>query len=204
MKLKSYVSRANPAHVSRNALQRWFFVPDYERLKVSEDGLAVELVGEGVKLVGEDELVSSDGRRRQVGATNRASQAFVNAFTKSYGKIAERSPVYAQLRNCIDLAIVAAVCDRYGYFEQANWAMDVLGDESQYPIETYNPPKQVASAVNSLWKGNLLMTPIGGGVQIRPSAALDSPNLQSDSEGKVAAARDEAISASEDARWWWD
>ena len=60
------MDRAKPAQVSRNALQRWYFVPDYQCVRVSEDNLAMELVGDGVKLVGEDELVTrqaASGRR---------------------------------------------------------------------------------------------------------------------------------------------
>ena len=55
---------------------------------------AMELVGDGVKLVGEDELVSSGGGRQQTGASNKASQAFVMSFTRSYPQLAERSPYY--------------------------------------------------------------------------------------------------------------
>src|SRR5262249_8671947 len=61
VKMQSYVDRANPASVSRNALQRWFFVPDYQCVRVTSDDNAMELVGEGVKLVGADEVVSAGG-----------------------------------------------------------------------------------------------------------------------------------------------
>ncbi len=204
IRLKSYVARANPAAVSRNAMQRWFFTPDYERLKVSDDGLAVEIIGEGVRLIGEDEMVSQDGTRRQVGATNRASQGFVKAFTKSYSRLAEKSPVYAQLRNCIDLAIVAALMSEKEYYTKTGWKMDLFGDESQYPIQTYNAPKQVAAAVNSIWKGSTLMTPIGGGVQIRPTDALKSVNLTSDESGELAQVHGTVHEESQENRWWWD
>ena len=66
MKISSYVDRASPSNVARNALQRWYFVPDYESLLVSDDGLAIQLVGDGVKLVGADELVRADGTRAEL------------------------------------------------------------------------------------------------------------------------------------------
>ncbi len=55
VRLTTYVSKIGFA--GNNALIRWYFVPNYEALAVSEDGLAMKLVGQGVKLVGEDELV---------------------------------------------------------------------------------------------------------------------------------------------------
>ena len=81
VKISSYVSKANPNRVARNALQRWFFVPNYESVRVSEDALAMELVGEGVKLIGANEMVAANGTRAAAGTVDRASQLFVKSFT---------------------------------------------------------------------------------------------------------------------------
>ncbi|MEM8865345.1 MAG: DUF1598 domain-containing protein [Planctomycetota bacterium] len=205
VRLTSYVERANPAMVSRNAMQRWYFVPDYECLRVSEDGLAMEVVGEGVKLIGEDEFVGQDGSRRSVGRSNRASAAYVKAFTKMYPKLADRSPVYAQLRNCIDMAVAAAFIQERDFYSEAEWTMPVFGSEEAYPVENYPAPAKVATAVNSLWKGNTLMTPIGGGVEIRPTWALRDANRLDDKDGEVYAKRQElAAPQLADDQWWWD
>jgi len=205
VRLTSYVERANPTQVASNALQRWYFVPEYQCVRVSEDSLAMELVGEGVKLVGENEVVRKDGSRGTAARGNRASDAFVKAFTKVYPRLAERAPVYAQLRNCIDLAVAAAFIQNQDYYELANWKPEVFHSEETYPVETLNPPQHVESAVNSLWKGNRLVTPIGGGVQMRPTEAVDPTNLLEDDNAEVQEART-AIDLSKLApdQWWWD
>ena len=205
VRLASYVERARPGSGSRNALQRWYFVPNYQCVKVSDDALAMELVGDGVKLVGENEVVGSDGSRSVARSSNPASEAFVRAFTKVYPQLADRAPVYAQLRNCIDMAVAAAYIQNQDLYEAVGWKPDVFANEALFAVETYNPPKQVASAVNSMWKGRTLMTPIGGGVQIRPTEALDPTNLLNDEEGAVAEART-AIELDKLApdQWWWD
>lgn len=203
VKMISFVDKVNAAAVSRNALFRWYFVPDYQCVRVSKDGMAMELVGDGVKLVGEDELVSAQGGRRGAGKASQASQAFCTSFTQKYSQLAERAPVYAQLRNVIDLSMAAAFIQGQGYYDKADWKMEVFGSEKALAVETYNAPKQVESAVNAIWKGNRLITPIGGGVQIEPTAALKAENLLKDDEGKVAKAHRDAVSTSED-RWWWD
>lgn len=205
VRLTSYVERARPAQVASNALQRWYFVPNYQCVKVSGDSMAMELVGEGVKLVGEDEAVSQDGKRHTAARGNPASDAFVKAFTKVYPKLAERAPVYAQLRNCIDLAVAAAFIQHQDYYQLANWKAETFTDEKAYPVETLNPPQQVESAVNSLWKGNTLMTPIGGGVQMRPTEAIDPTNLLDDQGAKVQEARAaNDLSKLAPDQWWWD
>lgn len=205
VRLTSYVERANPAQIGRNALQRWYFVPDYECVRVSEDSMAMELVGEGVKLVGEDEVVGSDGSRRVAGKGNRASEAFVRAFTQVYPKLAERDPVYAQLRNCIDLAVAAAFIQNQDYYSLVKWQPGIFMSEDSYAVETLNPPKEVETAVNSMWKGNTLLTPVGGGVQIRATEAVSSTNMLDDEDGKVEQARAEIdLSQLGPNQWWWD
>ncbi|RIK73087.1 MAG: hypothetical protein DCC68_25480, partial [Planctomycetota bacterium] len=101
----SYVDVANPAAVSRNALKRWFFVPNYECVRVADDHEAMELVGDGVKLVGEDEVVGGDGNRTQTGTADAGSKKFTDSFTKAYPEIARRATVYGELRNLIDLSV---------------------------------------------------------------------------------------------------
>ncbi len=205
VRLKSYVARANPHQIASNALERWYFVPDYECVRVSDDALAMEMIGDGVKLVGEAEVVSDSGQRSVSKRGNPASQAFVNAFTKVYPKLAEKSPVYAQLRNCIDLAVAAAYIRSQDYYNLANWEPAVFNDEETFPVETLNPPKQVASAVNSMWKGTMLVTPIGGGVQMRPTEAISPTNLLEDAEQTVTKARAEIdLSHLTADQWWWD
>lgn len=203
--IATFVALANPATMARNALQRWYFVPDYQRIKVAEDGHAAEFVGAGVKLVGEDEVVTKAGERRQVVSPSGASRKFTRSFTEKYNQLAERAPVYGQLRNCIDLLVVAAFLQHHDLFGQAELELGALGDEARYPVETYNAPKHVAAAVNSMWKRNRLMTPIGGGVEIRAGLAVDSANALADSDGAVAEAREaNDVSALPADRWWWD
>ncbi len=205
VRLTSYVERANPAAVARNALQRWYFVPEYQCVRVSDDSLAMKLEGEGVKLVGENEVVGKDGSRSRGRKANPASDAFVRAFTKVYPKLAERTPIWAQLRNCIDMAVAAAFIQDQDYYDIAGWNPTLFSDETAYPVETLNAPQQVESAVNAIWKGNTLVTPIGGGVQMRPTDAIASENLLDDAESKVQNAR-AAIDLKKLApdQWWWD
>jgi Protein of unknown function (DUF1598) len=205
VRIASFVDLASAATIAANALQRWYFVPDYQRIKVSEDNLAAEFVGLGVKLVGEDEVVSETGGRQQVAKQSGASRKFTQGFTDKYSQLAERAPVYAQLRNCIDMLVAAALIQKQDFYDKAGIDLGALGEESKYPVETYNAPKQVASAVNSLWKGRRLMTPIGGGVEIRAGMAVDTKNIKADDDGAVAAARGKIDVKSLPAdRWWWD
>ncbi len=204
-RIRSYLSLASFASIARNAMCRWWFVPDYQRIKMSADGNAAEFVGNGVKLVGEDELVARDGSRVQSGSQSRASRKFTQSFTQKYAQIAENAPVYGQLRNCVDMLVAAAFLQEHGLYGKAGWDLSVLGNEEIYPVETYNAPQHVASAVNSMWKGRHLATPVGGGVQIEAKQALRAENLLADKDGELVSARNKVHLEDLPAdTWWWD
>jgi hypothetical protein len=189
VKIKSWIERANPRSVARNALQRWYFTPGYDCVRVTDDKNGMELLGWRVRLASEAEMVQEGGIRAQAAVRDKASDAFCANFTEQYDKLADIEPVYAQLRNVIDMAVAAAFIQEQDYYGQADWDQGVLADESKVPVETYETPKQVESAVNVVWKGATLTTPIGGGVNIQPLQALKSNNLQSDKDKTVQEAQ---------------
>ncbi len=201
--LVTYVSRIGFGG-SNNALIRWYFVPNYEALAVSEDGLAMKLVGQGVKLIGEDELVRADGSRTASGSSNAASKAFTTDFTKKYEQIANSNPIYAQLRNLIDMSIVAAYIQDRHFYDQMNWDLGVLGDESKYSVENLAAPKQVQTAVNAIMKGSKLITPIGGGVAIEARKALNDNNIRQDDGTAVKTRSQISLKDIPASQWWWD
>jgi hypothetical protein len=204
VRVTSYVERANPSAVAANAMERWYFQPNYDGIAVSDDGLAMKIKERGVQLVGENERVAG-GRRAASGRVNKASQAFCQEFTEKFNQIAERVRVYSELRQLIDVAIAAAYIQQQDFYGQAAWDLPILLDETQLSVETYTVPEQVETAVNAIWRGNTLMTPLGGGVHVRPSTALSSEYLVVDSSGEnVQAKQASGPTDLADGQWWWD
>lgn len=204
MRFKSYVDRANPSSVSSNAMERWYFQPRYDGVSVSEDGLAMKINERGVQLVGAHERVAG-GQRSSSRRVNKASQAFCQDFTDKFSMIAERVRIYAELRQLMDISIAAAYIQEQDFYGQSEWAMPVIGDESSYEVRTYTAAEQVETAVNAIWRGNTLMTPLGGGVQMQPRKALSSQNLVIDRDGRNNDVKQSAGPSSlKDGQWWWD
>ena len=205
VKIKSWIDRANPRSVARNALQRWYFTPDYDCVRIADDKNGMELLGWGVRLASEAEMVQEGGIRAQTATRDKASDAFCDNFTQQYSKLADIEPVYAQLRNMIDMSVAAAFIQAQDYYGQSEWQLGVLADESKVPVETYETPKQVESAVNVVWKGNTLTTPIGGGVNIQPLQALKSDNMFTDEDKKVKQTQAQiSLQNLKPGQWWWD
>ena len=202
VRMSTWIDLTSAGSVAKNALQRWFFTPNYECLKVSEDDLAIELVGDGVKLIGADEMVLPNGRRISSQQPSRASKLFTQAFTLKYSDIARQHPVYAQLKTLIDLAVVAAYLQEHGAYELAEWSANGLLDEGVYPIERFVAPQKIDCAVNAVRRGSRLLTPIGGGVVITPRESFAQENLQIDETGTLHEQHD-SLEIPVDS-WYWD
>jgi hypothetical protein len=186
-------------------LERWWFTPNYDCVRITDDSLGMALVGAGVQLQGEDKTIGPDGKLLAGShPPNKASGLFTASFTRKYPEIAARSPVYAQLRNCIDLLVAAAFIRRQGFYERVHWTAATLTDERLLPAGSVETPRRVACAVNAFWNGNRLLTPAGGGVSILAHLALEPGHLLKDEGGKVDALRQNLPAAPADGAWWWD
>ena len=136
---------------------------------------------------------------------SRASEMCCSTFTQNYPQLAQKSAVYAQMRNLIDLSVAAAYIQQQDYYSQADWQMPTFGDESKFAVETYEVPKTVESACTAVWKGNTLMTPIGGGVHIEPTQALDEQNLIKGEESRVHGMREATkLDGLAQGQWLWE
>jgi hypothetical protein len=186
-------------------LQRWWFTPNYKCVKVTADRNAMELVGQGVQLQSEDKVIGPGGGLVNSAAReNPASDLYTAAFTKKYPEIAAASPVFAQLRNMIDLTIAAAYLRAEDYYGRSGWDAALLLDRSALPTDTVPTPKKAPCAVNSFWKGSRLFSPAGGGVSITPTDALHKSNLLPDEDGRLRSQQTQTAGTVPADRWWWD
>lgn len=205
VKLVTYVDKSHPRNHASNALVRWYFQPNYDCVVETEDGNAMQLVGNGVNLLGEDELVAADGSRSaNKGKGNPATRAYAKSFTQKFEKIADEVPVYANLRNLIDMTIVAAYLQKEGAYAKTNWNAELFSDEAQFQTENLNEVQFAETAVNTVRRSaNLVSYPTGGGVSIEPEIAFDAKHMKYDEKGVVEAKREKAENA-DSANWWWD
>jgi hypothetical protein len=204
VRIPSYFSLLGPGNVRQGALQRWWFVPNYDCLKITDDRLGIELVGQGVQLLTEAKLIGPDGQLSSGAPGNKASETFALSFTRRYAELAEKSPVYAQMRNLIDLLVASAFIQEEDYAARAGWSMPVYGSDASLPVRNEKVAKQAACAVNAGWKGSRFIALAGGGVSIRPGEALSPQRLHKDEDRKLSQLRSRLSEDVPKDRWWWD
>ncbi|NBX30768.1 hypothetical protein EBR04_10075 [bacterium] len=98
--------------------------------------------------------------------------------------------------------VVAAWMQEHDAYGKSGWKAASLCDEKACPIETCPVASQAETAIHAVWRGNRLLTPIGGGVTLVPRMALDEPNLLRDEKGEVKAAQ--AAVKLPETGWFWD
>ena len=95
-KLPSYLDLVRRA--TSSATPRWWLACNYEPVARSEDGLAWELRGPGVKAMTENEVLAADGQRTQTGRTSKSAQRWADLMTEHYEELAQQDPVFS--RSC--------------------------------------------------------------------------------------------------------
>ena len=189
-----------------NTIQRWWFVPLYDAIHRSEDGLAFQFEGQRVQLLSQEEMSDAQGNRMASATTRLSTQAYAKQFTDKYPDLAEKSPVFAELQNLIDLSVFAALVQKERLAEKAGWKMTTLLDEQRFGHPTFNAPKKIASLVNFKRAGSNIVGLVGGGVSIRPQQVLNKAASSSSGGQRLDSIRTEAASAkrSDTHPWWWD
>ena len=86
----------------------------------------------------------------------KAAILYSTSFTRKYAEIARVSPLFAQMRNQIDMLVAAAYIRNEDFYGQAGWHAETLLDEAELPAETLPKPQRVQCVVNTIWKRNRL------------------------------------------------
>lgn len=185
---------------------RWWFTLNYESIAASEGHDAFEFVGQGVQVLSENELLDARGERIHTGKSDELTARFARSFTKEFDKLKAKYPVYAELENIFDLALVAAVMRAEDLPGQANWHMTHFGDEEAFQVELGVAPKQVDTVLNHRVISNKqFIAGISGGVAFRPQPLVEAKAIKTDPTGDLAHDRKAAATADlPKGVWWWD
>jgi len=193
---------------SGNAMQRWWFVPLYEEITRSADGLAFGLVGQRAQVLGEDELANAQGQRSQAATSKLSTKAFSKQFTQKLPELAERMPVFAQLQQLIDWTILAALIRQERLADQIDWKMDLFTDADRLPHASFPVPTQTECLINTKVTGTgIVVGQLSGGVTIRPESVLLQMSVSEQTANTELAERRSKVLERPPAAshaWWWD
>jgi hypothetical protein len=196
--LPSYVDMlksggAKPA----NMMPRWWLACNYEPLAKSPDGLAWEIRGPGVKVMTEDELIGDDGSAKGTGKANPTAQKWADLMTEKYDELSVKEPVFGELRNLMDLCVVAALITKEDMLTKAKLEIPAIAAKnSKMELTHWHAPKTVPTQVSATRGGGEVIITASGGVEIT-SWQVTEKSVENAAVGEVR-----AKSAKAGSLWW--
>jgi hypothetical protein len=182
-----------------NMLPRWWLACNYEALGKSADGLAWELRGPGVKVLTESDVLEGN-QIKQTGKTSPVAQKWADAITKQYAALSQQDPVFGELRNLMDLCVVAALVEKEGLLKKVQLELPSITAENGLPLEEFHSPRQVDTKCSVTKSGRDYIITASGGVEIGSWQVLE----QVKEDAAVTEVREAAVSSSPAALWWWN
>jgi hypothetical protein len=198
--LPSYVEMAKATGSGvKNMMPRWWLEPNYKPLLRDDAGLAWEVRGSSVRCQTENDYLDAAGVAHPSGRTDAISQRWADLMTSRYEDLAVADPVFGQLRNCMDVAVVTALIAKQRLLVKSGASLPLLsGEDNRLRAATLAAPKQVATGASLVKKTRATMI-AAGGVQINPWTAIDKTEKKADLAQVHAKASD-----ADHANWWWD
>ncbi|HEX4149523.1 MAG TPA: DUF1598 domain-containing protein [Pirellulales bacterium] len=198
--LPSYLQMVQPGpRGMQNMMPRWWLVPDYDPLLTDGQGLVWELPGGRVKAMTEETFLGEGGARPNTGKVSSMAQRWADNMTAKYSELSAKEPIFGQLRNCMDLAVAAALIVKENLAFKTGCDLGVLLNAKQLPSEELFAPKRIDTQASFVKKGNNWVISASGGVQIQPWSVL----TKSEKNDRVVSARGSG-EPGDLKHWWWD
>jgi hypothetical protein len=197
--LPSYLEMMGANTRMANAMPRWWLATNYDPMLTDAEGLSWELRGAGVKAMTEDDFIAANGARERSGKASPLAQKWADNMTAKYEELSERDPIFGELRNCMDLAVIGALIVKERLAEKGACDLSYLLDPSGTKVDEFDVPKQVDSKVSFVKKGRNWIISASGGVQIHSWGVAD----RKEQGESLAPVRDKAANR-ESKSWWWN
>jgi hypothetical protein len=197
--MPSYLAMAQKKGTVRSTTSPRFWMEcNYQPLARSDDGLTWQLRGSGVKTLVEDGRLAADGTRVATGAGNALSEKWAETMTDNFDALAQREPAFRELRNLMDMSVVAALMAQEGMLEKVGLEMPLFYDAQRLPTSEFHTPKTIPTHCSFVRLTSSWLVTASGGVQIDSwSVVANSEVVTGLSQTRQAALRD-----GQSAIWW--
>jgi hypothetical protein len=183
---------------------RWWFTLNYKTIARSPTSDAFELVGQGVRVLSENELLADQGQRVHTGASDPLNRQFAESFTTHFAELSKKYPVYCELRNIFDLATAVAMIQTEGLAEKVGWKPTLLASGAKLRLPGGVVPREVETVINHrVINQRTILAGVSGGVMVAPSDVLQNVRANESAGTTIERAAPAPKGLAAEA-WWWD
>jgi hypothetical protein len=193
---------------------RWWFTLNYDDVFADESGLIFTFTGSGVKVLSENELLDEHGQRIHTGQSHGPAKEFARDFTKQFASLSTEYPIYRELKNVFDMALVASLIRHQQLAQKTNWHLTYFGPERADSL-TYHPKLDaVATQVDSVMNQHVLKTRkqsstvkhtivgVSGGISYDAHEAMGAEKIKLADHQFDEAEKLRPVDGEN--HWWWD
>jgi hypothetical protein len=183
---------------------RWWFTLNYDSIAKSENRDAFELNGQGARVLSENEMLAEKGQRVHTGASDFLNRQFAEDFTDHFTELANKYPIYGELRNIFDLAMAVAVIQSEGLADRVGWKPGLLASGEHLRLPHSAVPREVETVINHrVIDQRNIIAGVSGGVMVAPSDVLRAARTADSADKTITrpAAPPKELDVS---TWWWD
>lgn len=201
--LPSYLSMVPPGSTTGATLPRFWLEASYDPIARDADELAWRITGRRIKCLTENDVLAKDGGQQVIergkAPADKVAEKWCAAMAAHYDALAVRQPVFAELVNCIDLAVVAALIHGRQLDKRAGLDLGPLMNDTKLAVPTYDVPASTSTVASAVKKGSRWVVSASGGVQFQPWEFAGQIVESADESGRSA-----ALAARPADNWWWD
>jgi hypothetical protein len=185
---------------------RWWLTMKYSAIVHNPDRTFFEIQGGSVMAQSENQFLNSQGQHVPTGKSEPVNLRFVENLTNHYNELAQRDPVFADLRNIFDMALVAALCRQEHLHQRADWDLGTFAPNGDYQPAIVQAPTVVESVLNhrAYNGGRDIVVQVAGGVQADIAGMARDQSIAKEDAGLNAVAKRGKNLALPEGRWWWD
>jgi hypothetical protein len=163
------------------------------------DGLAWQLRGQAVKTLTEDGVLQSRGQIKHTNHSHPLAKRWADAMTEKYDELSAAIPLFGQLRNCMDLAVIAALISKEDLLNVAACDLKIMLDGSRLRGPQFHVPKSIGSRATVVRGRRGWLVSVSGGVDLDSWSVLSSVQTSQ----PLKSIHDRA-SKKTSGNWWWD
>ena len=184
---------------------RWWMTMNYDEVLHAPDRNTFEIRGQAVRCQSENEYLTDNGQRVSTGKAEPINQLFASNFTNHYADLAQRDPIFADMKGIFDLALISALLQHEGVSESLQWNGGVFASNGEYHPQTYATPKQCDSVVNHrVYNGKDIVVQVAGGVRADVMSVVLNEELNKESARLTQVSDNSKAPQLPEGRWWWD
>lgn len=198
--LPSYLEIARNKRQSAAQSPRWWMACNYDAIARDPQGHVWKISGQGVKTLTEEDIVAADGSVASDGRQDPMAVKWANAMTDQYDALSKERPIFRDLRNIMDFAVVATLITQEQLDQRSGIDLGVLrGSDSLIETPSFELPQSLSPQCSFIHGMAGWTVTASGGVNINAFGVVDNQVEQPELQSLVSVQKSNGSD-----RWWWN